>query len=330
MSRACCTAIIIFISISFSILLRFWTKEYSNSESNKQTPFSPSFLRPPSAERGEIGGNWLRLWKLVNHDGALPPPPIKIGERAGKLVSREQLFLSDEGNDDGRAGKLRLRRPPPAFRGRKKARGPARERLVNSSRSAPFPYERQPFDKSATKDLWLNTSVSQSGVERTVNAKIQPLRPCLDARPSIIDPASAMGWKSHWRKTVEFLEIPDTDGWNPGYRRSSILLNFFFFSFLSYFSPLPFRDRWPIFFPLTMISSTLYLLVHPLGVQSRLDERLEHPLTNFTVNTTMKESTSPRREVNEQLLDGISPVFPFFFLFLRKRVEGKGDTKGWG
>lgn len=56
MSRACCTAIIIFISISFSILLRFWTKEYSNSESNKQTPFSPSFLRPPSAERGEIGG----------------------------------------------------------------------------------------------------------------------------------------------------------------------------------------------------------------------------------------------------------------------------------
>lgn len=66
----------------------------------------------------------------------------------------------------------------------------------------------------------------------------------------------------------------------------------------------------------------------PLGVQSRLDERLEHPLTNFTVNTTMKESTSPRREVNEQLLDGISPVFPFFFLFLRKRVEGKGDTKG--
>lgn len=105
-------------------------------------------------QKGErSGGNWLRLWKLVNHDGALPPPPVKIGERAGKLVSREQLFLSDEGNDDGRAGKLRLRRPPPAFRGRKKARGPARERLVNSSRSAPFPYERQPFDKSATKDL---------------------------------------------------------------------------------------------------------------------------------------------------------------------------------
>lgn len=238
MSRACCTAIIIFISISFSILLRFWTKEYSNSESNKQTPFSPSFLRPPSAERGEIGGNWLRLWKLVNHDGALPPPPIKIGERAGKLVSREQLFLSDEGNDDGRAGKLRLRRPPPAFRGRKKARGPARERLVNSSRSAPFPYERQPFDKSATKDLWLNTSVSQSGVERTVNAKIQPLRLCLDARPSIIDPASAMGWKSHWRKTVEFLEIPDTDGWKPGI--STILYpSEFFFFFHSYLISLP-------------------------------------------------------------------------------------------
>lgn len=60
-----------------------------------------------------------------------------------------------------------------------------------------------------------------------------------------------------------------------------------------------------------MISSTLYLLVHPLGVQSRLDERFEHPLINFS-KIIMKERPSPRREVNGQLLDGISPVFFFF------------------
>lgn len=93
----------------------------------------------------------------------------------------------------------------------KKEKGPRvakeKRRLVNSSRSAPFPYERQPFDKSTTKDLWLNTVLAGWREECTVNAKIQPLRPCLDAYPSIIDPAAAMGWKSHWRKASNLWEF---------------------------------------------------------------------------------------------------------------------------
>lgn len=115
------------------------------SDSNKQTRFHRVFSF--RQQKGERSG------KLVTTFETGKSRPSLLGKnnreiRAGKTGFSEQLFFSDDGR--ARCWKTRF----PSRWGRKKARGLVREkRLVNSSRSAPFPYERQPFDKSATKDL---------------------------------------------------------------------------------------------------------------------------------------------------------------------------------
>lgn len=145
MSRPSCTAIIISPALDISRYL-LHGEEYSNPiRINKHvfTEFSP-FV----SKKERDPGNWLRLSKLVNH---APPSSVKITERSerGKLVSRNSCSSATMA---GRARCWKTRFP--SRWGKKKARGLVREkRLVNSSRSAPFPYERQPFDKSATKDL---------------------------------------------------------------------------------------------------------------------------------------------------------------------------------
>lgn len=189
MSRPSCTAIIIYPPHTrYLSMLLHGAKEYSNSSSRINKHIFAEFSSAVSRKERDRG-NWLRLWKLVNHDGA---PPVKIGKRGGNRFLGNSCSSATKGTTMAElvAGKLRLWRSPPAFRGRKKARGRARERLVNSSRSAPMKDNPSINPPRKTFDL---TPVLASRVERTVNAKIQPLRPCLDAWPSIIDPASAMG-----------------------------------------------------------------------------------------------------------------------------------------
>lgn len=100
MSRPSCTAIIIYPPHTrYLSMLLHGAKEYSNSSSRINKHIFAEFSSAVSRKERDRG-NWLRLWKLVNHDGA---PPVKIGKRGAKPVSRKQLFLSDEGNDDGRA-----------------------------------------------------------------------------------------------------------------------------------------------------------------------------------------------------------------------------------
>lgn len=65
-----------------------------------------------------------------------------------------------------------------------------------------------------------------------------------------------------------------------------------------------------------MISSTLYLLVHPLGVQSRLDERFEHPLINFS-KIIMKD-----HPLDVKLTGNFLMEFRLFFFFFKKVSRG--------
>lgn len=85
-----------------------------------------------------------------------------------------------------------------------------------------------------------------------------------------------MGWKSHWREASNFWKF-----------LTPILHNIFLFLFLRFIPSLLFR--WPMtnFLPAYQpaISSTSYSCTL-FGVQSRLDERLEHPTSPRTMKGT--------------------------------------------
>lgn len=67
-------------------------------ESNKQTHFRRVFF--DRQQKGERSGKLVTTLKTSKSRWR---PPGKNRQERGKPVSRKQLFLSDEGNDDGRA-----------------------------------------------------------------------------------------------------------------------------------------------------------------------------------------------------------------------------------
>lgn len=81
MSRPSCTAIIIYPPHTrYLSMLLHGAKEYSNSSSRINKHIFAEFSSAVSRKERDRG-NWLRLWKLVNHDGA---PPRKNRQKSGE------------------------------------------------------------------------------------------------------------------------------------------------------------------------------------------------------------------------------------------------------